>query len=67
VHQHLLGERRQVEELIEFSERAQDSRLELRSILRVSVAETVRPVAQLSQVPQNTDRHVTAWSPASHR
>ncbi|MGX1297712.1 hypothetical protein AB7M75_007620 [Bradyrhizobium ottawaense] len=29
----------------------------------VSVQSTVRPVVQLSQVPQNTDRQVTTWSP----
>src|ERR1700747_509028 len=28
-----------------------------------SVHKTVRPVVQLSQVPQNTERHVTKWSP----
>jgi hypothetical protein len=29
----------------------------------VSVHSTGRPVEQLSQVPQNTDRQVTTWSP----
>src|ERR1700743_25781 len=29
----------------------------------VSVHSTGRPVVQLSQVPQNTERHVTTWSP----
>src|SRR6478672_12525489 len=50
---------------LSFSERAQDSRLEAPGSIFtvVSVQSTVRPVVQLSQVPQNTDRQVTTWSP----
>ena len=61
VHQHLLGEGRQIEELLQLLRRAQDSRLEAPGSIFtvVSVQSTVRPVVQLSQVPQNTDRHVT--------
>ena len=44
-----------------FSERAQDSRLDAPGSIFtvVSVHSTGRPVVQLSQVPQNTDRQVT--------
>ena len=44
-----------------FSDRAHDNRLEAPGSIFtvVSVHSTVRPVVQLSQVPQNTDRHVT--------
>ena len=43
------------------SDRAQDRRLDAPGSIFtvVSVHSTVRPVVQLSQVPQNTDRHVT--------
>ena len=46
---------------LSFSERAQDSRLDWPGSIFtvVSVQSTVRPVVQLSQVPQNTERHVT--------
>ena len=46
---------------LSFSGRAQDSRLDWPGSIFtvVSVQSTVRPVVQLSQVPQNTDRHVT--------
>src|ERR1700743_2133552 len=48
-----------------FSDRAHDSRLDTPGIIFtvVSVHSTGRPVEQLSQVPQNTERQVTTWSP----
>src|ERR1700755_325560 len=48
-----------------FSDRAHDRRVDRRGSIFtvVSVQRTVRPVVQLSQVPQNADRHVTTWSP----
>jgi hypothetical protein len=54
VHQHLLGERRQVEKLVQLFGRAQDSRLDAPGSIftDVSVHSTGRPVVQLSQVPQ---------------
>ena len=44
-----------------FSDRAQDSRFDTPGSIFtvVSVHSTGRPVVQLSQVPQNTDRQVT--------
>ena len=62
VHQHLLGEGRQVEELVELLRARPGQPVGLRraaSSRSVSVQSTVRPVVQLSQVPQNTDRQVT--------
>src|SRR3954447_25119576 len=46
---------------LSFSDRAHDSRLDCPGniLTVVSVHNTVRPVVQLSQVPQNTDRQVT--------
>jgi hypothetical protein len=46
---------------LSFSDRAHDSRLDAPGSIFtvVSVQSTVRPVVQLSQVPQNTERQVT--------
>ena len=62
VHQHLLGERREIEELVQLLRPAPRTAgwTAPGSIFTVvSVQSTVRPVVQLSQVPQNTDRQVT--------